>query len=276
MREPRRFLVLEAGAQDLHPWPECRRPFAFVTPAADDARAAPTRDRRQLVGGPRFTDARLADEEHEPTHPALGVGKTRMERPHRSVTTDERRVARRGRRPVGTARRRLAGPRIIAAQTAGDRRDAGRAARDTSRAAHVHGVGRGRVQRLDDGDEAVPAAVHRLNHTLAGSIVVECFPRRRDATREHRFAHELPGPESLEQLVLRHDPVAALDEVAQHVEYFRLELHQLRAPAQLEKIGVESEVAELVDHRAVKTGASLDQRRARRRSTPRARRGLTR
>ena len=238
--EARGLLLADGRTQDLHPRPECRRTLPFMTAATEDARATLARVGRHLLRGPRLADSRLADEEDERTDAVLGVGETRAQPRHRSVATDERR---------GVARRRLVG---------GYRHpDTVRPARSIGR--RVARPRRRRIAPVDGGDEAIAAAVDRLDDVLAGGVIVERLPRRGDASWEHRLAHELPGPEMLEQLVLGDDAVATLDEVAQDVEDLRLELHEPRTSPQLEEIRVELEVADAVDHRAaVASGASLD------------------
>ena len=54
-----------------------------------------------------------------------------------------------------------------------------------------------------------------------------------------RLAHEAVAPDPVEQLGLHHDPVAVRDEVREHVEHLRLDVHHRPAPTQLDTIGVE-------------------------------------
>jgi len=46
-----------------------------------------------------------------------------------------------------------------------------------------------------------------------------------DPTRQRRLADEPITPHVVEQLLLRDNPIAALDEVGQHVEHLRLDRH---------------------------------------------------
>ena len=101
---------------------------------------------------------------------------------------------------------------------------------------------------LDRGDEAVPAAMDGLHDPLvpAGSPTAcrSCLIRvvRADSR------HEVVAPDGLEQLGLGHHPVTVLDQVSQHVEHLRLDVHELVAPAQLVAGGVEHGVPEAVPH----------------------------
>ena len=44
------------------------------------------------------------------------------------------------------------------------------------------------------------------------------FAQRRDLHLQVVFLNDQPGPDQIEQLVLAHDPIAALDQRQQHIE----------------------------------------------------------
>ena len=64
------------------------------------------------------------------------------------------------------------------------------------------------VRDLHLGDEAVAAAVHRLDGLASDGIVAQHATHRRHVRGQHRFAHELAGPELIEELLLGDDAIA--------------------------------------------------------------------
>jgi hypothetical protein len=103
------------------------------------------------------------------------------------------------------------------------------------------GPDRRRVTRplLDRGHELVAAAVDGPDAPLGRSVVADGSPCLLDARRQGRLAHEAVAPDPVEQLGLHHDPVAVRDEIREHVEHLRLDVHHRPAPTQLDTIGVE-------------------------------------
>ena len=124
----------------------------------------------------------------------------------------------------------------------------------TRAAARVADVARGLprpalvVAHDDRRNEAVAAAVRGADHALGAPVVADRLARGLDAARQRRLAHEPVAPDVVEQLFLRHDAVAVLDEVAQHVEHLGLDVARLAPAAQLEARRVELELVELEDH----------------------------
>ena len=64
---------------------------------------------------------------------------------------------------------------------------------------------------------------------------------------ERGLADEPVAPDVVEQFGLRHDPVAVSDQVGEDVEHLRLDVLDRPATTQLETVGVDLAVAELVD-----------------------------
>ena len=82
------------------------------------------------------------------------------------------------------------------------------------------------------GDEAVAPAVQGLDQALFAPGVAEYLAQRRDLSRQHRLANEGPGPERIQELLLRHHMIPIAHEVEQHVEGPRLEPDLLATPSQ--------------------------------------------
>ena len=109
---------------------------------------------------------------------------------------------------------------------------------------------------LDRGDEAVPAAVDGLHDALVPPGVADRLAQLLDPGGQCRLRHEAVTPDGLEQLGLGHHPVPVLDQVGQHVEHLRLDVHELVAAAQLVAGGVEHRVAEAVPHGPILSGGA--------------------
>ena len=71
--------------------------------------------------------------------------------------------------------------------------------------------------------EAEAAAVDSLDDPLVPPIVADGAPDVADATRQRGLAHEPVAPDLIEQLDLRHQPIAMHDQMDEHVENLRLE-----------------------------------------------------
>jgi hypothetical protein len=67
--------------------------------------------------------------------------------------------------------------------------------------------------------------VRRLDDPLLRTVVTDGAARRLDARRQRRLADEPVAPHVVEQLVLRDDPVAVLDEIGEHAEHLWLDRH---------------------------------------------------
>ena len=105
----------------------------------------------------------------------------------------------------------------------------------------------GDVRRAaDGGDELVAAAVHGADHLLRCAVVADGDPGGSHPAGERRLADEAVPPDRVQQLRLRHDPVAVLDQVGQDVEDLRLDVHRRPAPPDLEARRVDHTVVELV------------------------------
>jgi hypothetical protein len=91
--------------------------------------------------------------------------------------------------------------------------------------------------------------VHRADAALHLAVVAERLPGRLDTAGQRRLRDEAIPPHLVEQLLLGHDAVAVTHQMHEHVEHLRLDLHRLARPAQLEHIGVELAVLELIPHR---------------------------
>ena len=64
----------------------------------------------------------------------------------------------------------------------------------------------------------------------------------------YTLTDEAPAPDVIHQLFLGHHPLAPLDEVDEHVKGLWLQPHHGTMATQLEPIGVQVAVAELVTH----------------------------
>ena len=83
----------------------------------------------------------------------------------------------------------------------------------------------GPLERLHGRDELVAPAVDGPDDRLAAAVIPERLAHRLDAGGERRLAHETVAPDVVEKLLLADDLTPVLDEVAEHVERLRLELH---------------------------------------------------
>jgi hypothetical protein len=73
--------------------------------------------------------------------------------------------------------------------------------------------------------------VRRLDDPLPRTVVTDGAARRLDARRHGRLADEAVAPHVVEQLVLRDDPVAVLDEIGEDAEHLWLDRHGRARPA---------------------------------------------
>ena len=102
---------------------------------------------------------------------------------------------------------------------------------------------------LDRGDEAIAATMHGTDHHLTVAVVADGAARRLDPTGERRLADEAVTPHLVEQLLLGHHPVPVGDQVGEHIEHLRFDLHDRTRVAQFERVAVEFAVTEHEDHR---------------------------
>ena len=109
-------------------------------------------------------------------------------------------------------------------------------------------------------ERAVAAAVDRADHRLRGAVVADRLAHRLDARRQRGFAHEAVAPHRVENVALRDDGVAVLDEIGEHVEHLGLDVHDFVAAAEREPIGVEREPREPVPHTCIVTRDGIEVR----------------
>ena len=85
---------------------------------------------------------------------------------------------------------------------------------------------------------------------MAGAAIPHGAAHGSDAAWQDRVAHGFTGPQGVEELVLRHDPIAIRDQVEEHVEYLRFEPDALSSPPQFEAALVDNAVEEGRRHRS--------------------------
>ena len=103
-----------------------------------------------------------------------------------------------------------------------------------------------------------------LHDALVPAGIAHCLPQLLDPRGQGRLGHEVVAPDGLEQLGLGDHAVTVLDQVSQHVEHLRLDVHELVAPAQLVAGGVEHGVPEAVPHGPILTLDALSRAGCRR------------
>src|SRR5215471_14346034 len=87
-----------------------------------------------------------------------------------------------------------------------------------------------------------------LDESLRASVVAECLPRRFHTARDRRVRHDATIPNFLDDLVLRDEPLAVLDEQSEQAKDLRLEAQWFAADAQLDRGKIELERSEPVHH----------------------------
>ena len=110
------------------------------------------------------------------------------------------------------------------------------------------------AQLIDRGDEPVAATMDGLHDALVAPAVTECLPCLLDPGRQRRLRHELMAPDCVQELGLGDHAVPVFDEMGEHVEHLRLDVHELTTARQLESGRVEHAVVEAVPHRQIVTG----------------------
>lgn len=104
------------------------------------------------------------------------------------------------------------------------------------------------TELVDVGDEAVSPPMRGLDQSLLGAVVVEHSSGVADSRAQRRFADEPIAPDRIQQLLLRHDPLAMGHEVRQHVERSRFDVNRFVVVEQLVAVGIEYERAEPIPH----------------------------
>jgi hypothetical protein len=100
------------------------------------------------------------------------------------------------------------------------------------------------------GSEAIPAAVHSLNKTIATSTptIAYGFTRGANAIGKRPITDELVSPDLFEEGLFRDYMIVVLNEVGQQIEHLRFNLDGLPPIAELIAIGVELIITKDVDH----------------------------
>ncbi len=93
-------------------------------------------------------------------------------------------------------------------------------------------------------DEAIAAAMGRLDVRRRPRIVGERPPNLADADLERAVAHVHVGPRQLEQIVLSDELTGMVHQVVQHREGLRRERHDDVAAAELSSGGIQPERSE--------------------------------
>jgi hypothetical protein len=111
------------------------------------------------------------------------------------------------------------------------------------------------VQRADATDEAIAAAVDRLNVALFLAAIAERLAGGHQAACQRRLADEPIAPYVIEELGLGDDALAMLYKIGKNGEHLRLDRNRRTILTQLEQRGVQLEAIEGVDHGAPRAGA---------------------
>jgi hypothetical protein len=88
------------------------------------------------------------------------------------------------------------------------------------------------------------------DHPLLVAVVADRAAQHLHPARQRGLADVAPTPDLVEQLGLRHHPVAVLEQVDQQAEDLRLDVDQLAGAPQLEPAWVDLAVLEPVHHAA--------------------------
>ena len=115
-------------------------------------------------------------------------------------------------------------------------------------------LGSGRGSRAADSsglrDEPIALAVNRLDELLRLAVVAERLPRRFHAARHGRVRDDAAVPDLLDDLVLRDQTLAVLDQEREQREHLPLEVDDLAVRPQLDGGEIQLEPTEPVDHAA--------------------------
>jgi len=96
----------------------------------------------------------------------------------------------------------------------------------------------------------IAASVGGADEALAASVVPDRLTCRLYPAGERRLADEAIAPDSVEQLLLGHNPVPFPDQHGEQVEHLRLNRPEPPGAAQLEPVEIELAVAEDEDQKA--------------------------
>ena len=108
-------------------------------------------------------------------------------------------------------------------------------------------IGSADLRRLDGSQEAQSARPQRRDVARVPSGVAERAAQVAQRRREGRVAHADARPERLEDLALRHDPVAMTEQHVQQLGRLAGDRHGVRARDELASAGVELEAVEAED-----------------------------
>jgi hypothetical protein len=106
-------------------------------------------------------------------------------------------------------------------------------------------------------------SVDGLDDALGAAVVADGLARVFDAAVERRRRDVAVAPDAIEQLVLRDEPVAAGEEVREHLEDLWLDVQPLTGATELVRACVELVLAEGVDHADGRGGGHLNRTGAR-------------
>jgi hypothetical protein len=95
--------------------------------------------------------------------------------------------------------------------------------------------------------QAKSAAVNRAYHALLHPVVVDGLSSCLDSAVECRRGDVLVAPHCVEQLVFRHNSITTADQVREHVEDLRLNMHALASTSKFVQARVELVIAERID-----------------------------
>ena len=98
----------------------------------------------------------------------------------------------------------------------------------------------------DVGHPPVAPAVDGTDHRLRRPVVTDEAAGGLDPARQRRLTDEPIAPDGVEELGLGNDPLAVLDQIAEHVEDLRLHCDGRAGALEQVPIGVEQDVAEQV------------------------------
>ena len=101
---------MKVGADNLDPGPEGRRAFALIAATGEHAGTLPASVGGQLLSGPRFTNTRLAHQQHEAPAVCESGFEARAEGRHFALTPDENAIRERRRimhASLSVSRRRM-------------------------------------------------------------------------------------------------------------------------------------------------------------------------
>ncbi len=209
---PPPLAALGERAEQLGPEPVRRHPRGIVRAHSKYRGAARATASRDLVGDPRLADAGLSGQPHGGAATVEGTVEHRARGCETRVPTEQ--------------------PESVAAGR-GDR----------------SGGDRRRPVLLDDGrSEAEPAAAHSDDDLL--QLVTQRSPGLENYAPDGRIAHLHAGPQGVQELLPRHQPIPRSHQQQDHIEHPGLDPHGATLPPQLEASRVDLDLTAAVDHLA--------------------------